>query len=78
MGIDFEGMASDRFRQLAGPAQHLSHTGLAGGFGYDPVFFVPHKGLTYAEMDKGLKSEIGHRGQAFAQLEPQLRALLGS
>ena len=29
-------------------------------------------------MDKGLKSEIGHRGRAFAQLEPQLRSLLGS
>ncbi len=50
----------------------------SGGFGYDPVFFVPHTGLTYAEMDKGLKSEIGHRGRAFAQLEPQLRSLLGS
>ena len=50
----------------------------SGGFGYDPVFFVPHTGLTYAEMDKGLKSEIGHRGRAFAHLEPQLRSLLGS
>jgi XTP/dITP diphosphohydrolase len=50
----------------------------SGGFGYDPVFFVPHTGLTYAEMDKGLKSEIGHRGRAFAQLEPQLGSLLGS
>lgn len=49
-----------------------------GGFGYDPVFFVPHTGLTYAEMDKSLKSAIGHRGRAFAQLEPQLRSLLGS
>ena len=50
----------------------------SGGFGYDPVFFVPQTGLTYAEMDKGLKSEIGHRGRAFAHLEPQLRSLLGS
>ncbi len=49
-----------------------------GGFGYDPVFFVPEAGLTYAEMDKGLKGRIGHRGQAFALLAPQLRALLGS
>ena len=50
----------------------------SGGFGYDPVFFVPTTGLTYAEMDKSLKSEIGHRGRAFAQLEPQLRSLLNS
>ena len=50
----------------------------SGGFGYDPVFFMPHTGLTYAEMDKPLKSKIGHRGRAFAQLEPQLSSLLGS
>jgi XTP/dITP diphosphohydrolase len=50
----------------------------SGGFGYDPVFFVPHTGLTYAEMDKPLKSKIGHRGRAFTQLEPQLSSLLGS
>ncbi len=47
----------------------------SGGFGYDPVFFVPEAGLSYAEMDKGLKGRIGHRGKAFAQLEPELRAL---
>jgi XTP/dITP diphosphohydrolase len=48
----------------------------SGGFGYDPVFFVPAEGLSYAEMDKGLKGRIGHRGRAFAQLEPELRDLL--
>lgn len=47
-----------------------------GGFGYDPVFFVPSEGLSYAEMDKGLKGRIGHRGRAFALLEPQLQNLL--
>ena len=49
-----------------------------GGFGYDPVFFVPEAGLSYAEMDKALKGRIGHRGQAFAQLAPQLQALVGA
>jgi XTP/dITP diphosphohydrolase len=48
----------------------------SGGFGYDPVFFVPEAGLSYAEMDKGLKGRIGHRGRAFTQLEPELRELL--
>lgn len=47
-----------------------------GGFGYDPVFFVPSEGLSYAEMDKGLKGRIGHRGRAFALLEPELQNLL--
>jgi XTP/dITP diphosphohydrolase len=49
-----------------------------GGFGYDPVFFVPEAGLTYAEMDKQLKGRIGHRGKAFALLAPRLQKLLGS
>ena len=49
-----------------------------GGFGYDPVFFVPETDLTYAEMDQTLKGRIGHRGRAFAQLEAPLRELLGS
>jgi XTP/dITP diphosphohydrolase len=47
-----------------------------GGFGYDPVFLVPELQLTFAEMDKATKARIGHRGRAFAALEPQLRALL--
>ncbi len=48
-----------------------------GGFGYDPVFVVPSEGLSYAEMDNGLKGRVGHRGKAFAALEPRLRELLG-
>jgi XTP/dITP diphosphohydrolase len=46
-----------------------------GGFGYDPVFFVPETGQTFAEMDRALKGNIGHRGRAFALLQPQLQAL---
>lgn len=49
-----------------------------GGFGYDPVFFVPEVGLSFAEMDSGLKARISHRGRALAVLEPQLRQLLES
>ena len=47
-----------------------------GGFGYDPVFLVPELGLTFAEMDKATKGRVGHRGRAFALLEPELRRLL--
>jgi XTP/dITP diphosphohydrolase len=60
------------------PGVILKETRGSGGFGYDPVFFVPEADLTYAEMDKGLKGRIGHRGQAFARLAPQLQALLGA
>jgi XTP/dITP diphosphohydrolase len=48
----------------------------AGGFGYDPVFLVPELGLSFAEMPKALKGQIGHRGRAFALLEPKLKELL--
>ena len=47
-----------------------------GGFGYDPVFFVPEAGLTFAEMPHSQKATLGHRGRAFAALKPKLRELL--
>jgi len=50
----------------------------SGGFGYDPVFWVPETGQTFAEMDKALKGRIGHRGRAFALLAPRLAPLLGA
>jgi XTP/dITP diphosphohydrolase len=46
-----------------------------GGFGYDPVFYVPDYQQTYAEMPASLKHEISHRGRAFQTLIPQLGAI---
>ncbi len=36
----------------------------AGGFGYDPVFFIPAKGLTAAMLSMEAKNAISHRGEA--------------
>ena len=47
-----------------------------GGFGYDPIFEVRGTDLTFAEMPLSDKKAHGHRGRAFALLEPRLRALL--
>ena len=58
------------------PGQILMACRGDGGFGYDPVFFVPEVQLTFAEMPKALKAEVGHRGRAFAALKPQLQAML--
>jgi len=58
------------------PGQILAAPQGEGGFGYDPVFFVPEAGLTFAEMPHSQKSNLGHRGRAFAALKPQLRELL--
>ena len=48
------------------------------GFGYDPIFEVSGLGKTYAEMDHEKKKHIGHRGNAFKLLIPELKQLLGS
>ena len=59
------------------PGEILETPRGSGGFGYDPVFLLPETGLSFAEMDKATKARLGHRGRAFALLEPGLRGLLG-
>ena len=44
-----------------------------GGFGYDPVFFVPTEGCTSAELSRERKAQLSHRGQALSQLIRQLQ-----
>lgn len=39
-----------------------------GGFGYDPIFFVPGEGKTAAELTREEKRAISHRGQALKLL----------
>ena len=46
-----------------------------GGFGYDPVFFVPEAGMTYAQMPDDLKRRLSHRGRAFEVVMPQLEKI---
>lgn len=38
-----------------------------GGFGYDPLFYVPALGKTFAEFEAEDKARISHRGRAFAK-----------
>lgn len=47
-----------------------------GGFGYDPIFYVPTQQMTFAQMPPQLKHQISHRGKAFQALLPKLRKLL--
>jgi XTP/dITP diphosphohydrolase len=46
-----------------------------GGFGYDPIFYVPQEKQTFAQMKPEIKHKISHRGKAFEKLIPQLREL---
>jgi XTP/dITP diphosphohydrolase len=47
----------------------------AGGFGYDPLLFLPDRGCTSAELSPEEKHARSHRGKAFRQLAAQLAAL---
>ena len=47
-----------------------------GGFGYDPLFFAPELGMTFAEAGVGSKSQLSHRARAMAAMKPQLVAYL--
>ena len=44
-----------------------------GGFGYDPIFFVPEFGKTTAEMTAEEKNRVSHRGKALEQMKEVLR-----
>ncbi len=48
------------------------------GFGYDPIFEVSGLGKTFAEIDLEKKKNIGHRGNAFKLLKPELKKLFTS
>ncbi|NET35278.1 MAG: RdgB/HAM1 family non-canonical purine NTP pyrophosphatase [Cyanothece sp. SIO1E1] len=57
------------------PGEILTAPRGQGGFGYDPIFYVPDQKLTFAEMSPDQKHACSHRGFAFKQLLPQLRSL---
>lgn len=43
------------------------------GFGYDPVFYLPDMGKTFAQLDSAEKNAISHRGRALSRLVELLR-----
>ncbi|HEY1481418.1 MAG TPA: RdgB/HAM1 family non-canonical purine NTP pyrophosphatase [Candidatus Acidoferrum sp.] len=45
----------------------------SGGFGYDPLFFFPDLGGTFAELSSETKNTHSHRGKAFRRLIEVLR-----
>lgn len=46
------------------------------GFGYDPVFELPERGVTVAQLSAAEKNAISHRGQALARLAAGLGEFL--
>jgi XTP/dITP diphosphohydrolase len=48
----------------------------AGGFGYDPLFWLPYLQCTMAEISLEQKNVLSHRGRAFRALLPELKNVL--
>lgn len=46
----------------------------SNGFGYDPVFWVPERSCSSAELPPEVKNQLSHRGQALARLAAHFRA----
>lgn len=44
------------------------------GFGYDPLFYLPEEGMTFAELSGARKNAVSHRGRALAALASALKA----
>lgn len=48
----------------------------SGGFGYDPIFFYPAAGKTFAEMTAEEKNSVSHRGKALSELCAEFEKVL--
>lgn len=48
-----------------------------GGFGYDPIFYLPEYKLTSAQIPIEKKNEISHRGKALEAMKKKLKVLFG-
>ena len=49
-----------------------------GGFGYDPIFYMPQLSKTYAEITVDEKNEVSHRGKSIRLFAEYLKEHLGS
>jgi XTP/dITP diphosphohydrolase len=48
----------------------------SNGFGYDPVFYFPPLGQTFAEMTREEKGRVSHRGAALRELREEFEKVL--
>ncbi|HNX75859.1 MAG TPA: RdgB/HAM1 family non-canonical purine NTP pyrophosphatase [Candidatus Rifleibacterium sp.] len=69
--IDATGLAHEFVGVLEGSIGSMMRG--KGGFGYDPVFMLPEKGCSVAELPAAEKNSLSHRARALAQLSSFLK-----
>ncbi|HET60083.1 MAG TPA: RdgB/HAM1 family non-canonical purine NTP pyrophosphatase [Chloroflexi bacterium] len=57
------------------PGEIIAEERGMGGFGYDPIFWIPGKNQTMAELSGDEKNIFSHRGNALRHAVPRLKAL---
>jgi len=55
----------------------LAHPRGEGGFGYDPLFWLPDQGMSVAELPSETKNRLSHRGRALHALVDILKVTHG-
>jgi len=70
----------DEVAAVEGSVEGIITVGKAGhdGFGYDPVFYYPPAGKTFAEMSLAEKNSVSHRGRALVRARELLTQRLGN
>jgi XTP/dITP diphosphohydrolase len=71
--MDPAGHMAVREGQCSGVIGHVLQG--EGGFGYDPIFLLPEKGCSFAELSPEEKDLISHRAQAVRAMIPLLTVL---
>lgn len=51
----------------------LEHPEGEGGFGYDPIFFIPHLNKTVAQLETEQKNQLSHRAKALKDMSEKLK-----
>mgnify|MGYP003289813964 CR=1 FL=1 len=71
--IDAEGESHEFNGTLEGSIAHECHG--EGGFGYDPIFFLPERKCTIAELSGSEKNTISHRAFALEKLKDYFKSI---
>ena len=76
IAIAVPGHSSVRFAEGECRGEIIPEERGTGGFGYDPIFFIPEAGRTMAELSMAEKNRLSHRARAVMNARPILRDLL--